>query len=67
MEETPAPEIPFESFTVRIWLERVGAGKTEWRGRIQHALSGETHYFREWNSLIDQVQSMLQLSRLSRN
>lgn len=65
MQDKTEPEMQYESFTVRIWLERVGQGKTEWRGRVQHALSGETHFFREWNGLIDQVQSMLQLSRWS--
>ena len=60
-------EVQSESFTIRIWSERIGQGKTEWRGRIQHVLSGETHYFRDWNSLIDQVQGMLQPLERSRN
>ena len=39
-------------FTMRIWSEELGDGQTEWRGQVQHALSGETGYFREWPALI---------------
>jgi len=34
-------------FTVRLWLEELGDGRAEWRGQVQHVLSGETHYFRD--------------------
>ncbi len=35
-------------FMVRVWLEDLGEGKTEWRGKIQHVLSGDVCYFRDW-------------------
>ena len=41
-----------ELFTVRMWPEDVGEGRIEWRGKVQHALSGESRYFREWPALV---------------
>jgi hypothetical protein len=46
-------------FTVRLWLENLGDGRAEWRGQLQHVLSGETHYFREWETLIALLLAML--------
>ena len=39
-------------FTVRLWVEELGNGKSEWRGKVQHVTSGEVRYFREWTTLI---------------
>jgi len=39
-------------FTVRVWREELGNGHSEWRGKVQHVLSGETRYFRKWADLI---------------
>jgi hypothetical protein len=41
-----------EFFTVRLWPEELGEGEVEWRGRVQHAVSGRTGYFRDWSGLI---------------
>lgn len=38
-------------FTVRVWRERVGDKRTEMRGKVQHVLTGETRYFRDWQTL----------------
>ena len=46
-------------FTVRLWLENLGDGRTEWRGQVQHVLSGETRSFREWPALITLLVAML--------
>jgi hypothetical protein len=46
-------------FTVRLWAEEIGAGQTEWRGRVQHVTSGEAHYFRDWPTLIAYLLKML--------
>jgi hypothetical protein len=51
MEENRLPR-QSELFTVRLWPEELGAGQIEWRGKVQHALSGRTGYFREWSALI---------------
>jgi len=39
-------------FTLRLWQEAWGDGQTEWRGQVQHVLSGEVRYFRQWLALI---------------
>jgi hypothetical protein len=46
-------------FTVRVWREDLGQGRTEWRGKVQHVTSGEARYFREWATLISALQEML--------
>ena len=46
-------------FTVRLWLEDLGDGRAEWRGQLQHVLSGETHYFRQWETLLALLLAML--------
>jgi hypothetical protein len=38
-------------FTVRLWSEVLGDGRTEWRGQVQHVTSQERCYFREWTTL----------------
>lgn len=45
-------------FTVRLWREDLGAGETEWRGQVQHVLSGEAHYFRAWRELETHLMTM---------
>lgn len=44
---------------VRVWLEHLGDGKTEWRGQVKHVMRGEVRYFRDWPGLITIVQEML--------
>jgi hypothetical protein len=43
---------PAQLFTLRVWSEEVGAAQTEWRGRAQHVATGETRYFRTWETLV---------------
>jgi hypothetical protein len=50
---------PSQLFTVRVWLEDLGEGRAEWRGKVQHTLSGEARYFRDWSMLIAHIQEML--------
>lgn len=48
-----APPMPrSQLFTVRVWLEDLGEGRSEWRGQVQHVLGGETRYFRDWETLV---------------
>lgn len=50
---TAVPSTPRSHlFTVRVWREDLGEGHSEWRGQVQHLLSGETRYFRDWPSLV---------------
>ena len=51
---------PSYLFTVRVWRTRLDDGRTEWWGQVQHVLSGERHYFRDWRGLITHLLSMLQ-------
>ena len=57
--ETVEPSPRSHLFTVRVWAEELGAGQTEWRGRVQHVTSGEVHYFRDWITLIALLTAML--------
>lgn len=43
-------------FVLHVWLEERGDGNTEWRGEIEHVLTLEKRYFREWQVLLDFVQ-----------
>ena len=38
-------------FTLRLWLEDLGGGQTDLRGKVQHVNSGEARYFRDWTAL----------------
>ena len=40
-------------FVVRLWREDSWEESLEYRGRVQHVLSGETHHFRTWSTLIE--------------
>jgi hypothetical protein len=44
-----------ELFTVRLWREQLN-DHWEWRGKVQHVLSGETRYFRDWQTLLAFIQ-----------
>ena len=45
-------------FTVRLWCEDLGAGQVQWRGQVQHVLSGEAHYFQDWPELETHLLAM---------
>ena len=61
VDELDTVEQPYRSqlFPVRLWAEELGAGQTEWRGKVQHVMSGETRYFRDWPTLLTHLQTML--------
>ena len=46
-----------QMFTLRVWVEDVGNGRTEIRGALKHLLTGETHHFREWSTLIRHLET----------
>lgn len=46
-------------FTVRVWLEELDEGQTEWRGEVHYVISGEMRYFRDWPTLVALLQAML--------
>ena len=45
-------------FTVRLWAEEFDR-HLEWRGQIQLVSTGETHYFRDWQTLVAHLMHML--------
>ena len=45
-------------FTVRLWAEECDR-QFEWRGQIQLTSTGETHYFRDWPTLVAHLTRML--------
>ncbi len=64
MDTHPASH-PSQLFELRMWLEYLGDGKTEWRGQVKHVLSGEVRYFRDWQNMIEIVSKMLPTSEAS--
>jgi hypothetical protein len=53
-------------FTVRVWREPLGEGRTEIRYQARHVLSGETRGFRDGALLIAFLQTKLdELERAS--
>jgi hypothetical protein len=42
-----------------VWTEEISDNQQEWGGRIQHIPSGETQYFRDWQSLVAHLQAIL--------
>ncbi len=46
-------------FVVRIWSERVGENRKEWRGQVEQVLSGKVGYFREWATLVSFLEEAL--------
>jgi hypothetical protein len=56
------PDQPAQSsqlFMLRMWLEDLGSGQTDWRGKVQHVNSGEVRYFRDWPMLEAFVEELL--------
>jgi len=45
-------------FTVYLWLEDIGEGQSEWRGRIEHLSTGEARYCREGTPVISWLLQM---------
>ncbi len=47
-------------FMVRLWVEDLGNGQTEWRGRV-YLVGSEIppRYFRDWYTLIAHLMAML--------
>jgi hypothetical protein len=42
-----------ELFSLRLWSEETADGHTEWRGKVERVVSGETLYFRDWDSMLE--------------
>ncbi len=59
-----SPHVPTcHLFVVKVWRAEVGDGETEWRGSVLAIASREKRYFREWDALLEFVQTQLQPTR----
>jgi hypothetical protein len=38
-------------FMLRLWLENLGDGHADWRGKVLYVNNGEACYFRDWQTL----------------
>jgi hypothetical protein len=61
MNEPESSQHRTHLFTLRLWPEALGEGQTEWRGKVQHVLSGEARYFRDWAALVAFLQETLSM------
>jgi hypothetical protein len=59
--DTDQASLTSHLFLVRLWLEDLGADQQEWRGRVQHILSGQVRYFREWAVLETILRNMVSM------
>jgi hypothetical protein len=49
-------------FMLRMWLEGLDSGETDWRCKVQHVNSGEVRYFRDWQTLETFMEGLLRTS-----
>jgi hypothetical protein len=47
-------------FIIRLWKEKGEEASIEYRGRVQHALSGEMRHFRDWATLLEFLVTQLE-------
>ncbi|MCL4560795.1 MAG: hypothetical protein M1281_09300 [Chloroflexi bacterium] len=50
-KDTDPPAKRSHLFMLRLWLEDLGSGQKDWRGKVQHVSSGEARFFRDWKTL----------------
>lgn len=50
-------------FILKLWQEVLDEEQnhkqTEWRGKIQDVFNGETHYFRDWPTIVKFISNIL--------
>ncbi len=50
-------------FILKLWQEIIddeqNHKQTEWRGRIQDVFNGETHYFRDWPTVVKFIENIM--------
>ena len=49
---------PSQLFLLRVWLDDA-PGENDWHGRVQHAVTGEAHYFQTCAELRRLIRGML--------
>jgi len=58
------PSTSSQLFMLRMWLEDLGSGQTDWRCKVQHVNSGEVRYFRDWATLETFMEGLLHQTKL---
>ena len=53
-------------FTLRLWIEQTGPDSNDIRIRVQHVLSGEVRYFRNWTDVAAFVMQVIQNPEIKR-
>ncbi len=59
MTEVFEPRKHTRTFILRLWLEDLGEGKIEWRGRVLDVMNGQVCFFRGWECLTAAILEML--------
>jgi hypothetical protein len=44
-----------------MWTEETQKGRSEWRGKLERVVNGETLYFHEWSALLAFLHATLDL------
>ncbi len=59
---------PSQLFLLRVWLGQNGESKgpEDWSGRVQHAVTGEAHYFHGCRELAQALRRMISRSNADR-
>ncbi len=61
MDRNKEPPFPRSHlFIVRLWMEAFGDGQSEVRMQVQHVLSGERRYFRQWAHLTQYLREKVE-------
>lgn len=58
---------PIYLFTIRVWVEKLEDGSSEWRGKVQNVTGEEGYYFRGWLDLADILQTLVTEGNLEKN
>lgn len=58
-DHTDHPVQGSQLFMLRIWLEDLGDGQSDWQGKVMHVSSGEARFFRGWEMLEAFVEDLL--------
>ncbi len=66
VDDTKQPAQTSHLFTLRMWLEDLGNGQLDYRGKVQHINSGEVIYFRNWQTLEAFVEGRLHKAKPKR-
>lgn len=56
---TPTSNYQLHFFTLRLWQEGHDRDTNVWRGEVKNTTTGEVRYFRDWNTLVHLIPSLL--------